>query len=144
MPEWQKPRRGYYLTRYRGKLLEIVRNPNPTDTRRYVAKIDGIACAQACHTLPLAKKKAIRLADKSDLVEAPKEPSANGAIVPYVEPEPLSAPPTSDMMFFQITGHIPTNRFGRVVDHLQTAVDMLREEGALAECEFDPPRKVKL
>jgi|SRR5690349_3234557 len=148
MSEWQTPRRGYYFRKYHGKTLEIIRNPLASDGRRYVAKVDGFTCPHPCHNLNQAKTKAMKWADRPDLPDIAARPppddidGAEGAIVPYVEVLPAVVEP--EMMTFQIAGKIPIDRFSHIVNHLQSTIDLLREEGAVAECEIDPPPKVKL
>lgn len=67
MPDWYSTRPGHYTTRYRGKTLEVVRNPSPTDKRRYIAVVDGKAWPQPCYTIPQCKTKAMKWADNPGL-----------------------------------------------------------------------------
>ena len=167
MPEWSNPERGYYVTKYKGKTLEIVRNSDPTEKRRYVAKVDGMAWPNPCHTRPQCKTKAMKWADNPGLyspespegtdpgceidVMSPDEltggeygPVTNGAIVPYVDP----ALPTvvSARTVFHIFGSISadTDKFSENITHIKAMVDMLREVGADVECTVEPPPKVEL
>jgi hypothetical protein len=147
--EWYSPQRGYYIAKYRGKTLEIVRNTDATDKRRYVAQINSVILPHPCHTISQAKTKAMKWADSPDFVgtvepHPPPEKAAksNGAVIPYVEP----VAPVGDAVIiaFTITGHLPAESFSTNVSNLQAAVDMLREVGGEVECNIKPPGKVRL
>jgi hypothetical protein len=154
MPDWYSTRPGYYTTRYRGKTLEVVRNSNPTDPRRYVAYVDGKPWPHACHTIPQCKTKAMKWADNpglhdpADQAEDGEDTAGDGpggcAVIPYVEP-PVPVLKGGDVMIaFAIIGKLPADKFSTAVSNLQAAVDMLREEGGHVECDIEPPPKVKL
>lgn len=153
MPEWFNPQRGYYIAKYRGRTLEIVRNADSTDKRRYVAQVDGVVVPHPCHTIPQCKTKAMKWADNpihdtagesDEETRGPPEPATNNAVVPYVEPELPAVADNPVMMEFRIVGKIPGDRFAHAIAHLKATVDMLREEGAIAECDIEPPARVKL
>ena len=165
MPDWYSTRPGYYTTRYRGKTLEVVRNPDPSDKRRYIAVVEGKRWPQACHTIPQCKTKAMKWADNPGLhtpgglmcEDGDEEPTAGDgpggcAMIPYVEPSAKLAwsetvpvlQGTDVMIAFTINGKLPAGKFSNAVSNLQAAVDMLREEGGDVECDIEPPPKVKL
>lgn len=152
MVEWFNPERGYYRAKYQGKTLEVVRNPDATDNRRYIARVDGVACPRPCHTIPQAKTKAMKWADHPGLYDPVGPPprhaggngAVNGSVVPYVEPGMPTVADNAVMMEFRIVGKIPADQFAHAIAHLKATVDMLRDEGAIAECDIDPPPKVRL
>jgi hypothetical protein len=149
MIEWFNPERGYYRAKYLGKTLEVVRNPDATDSRRYIARVDGVVCPRPCHTIPQAKTKAMKWAEHPGLYDpvgkpAPRSGDLNGAVVPYVEPDPPAVPDNPEKMTIRIYGTIPADPFAHSIDHLKATVDMLRDIGAVIECEIDPPPKVRL
>jgi hypothetical protein len=152
MVEWFNPERGYYRAKYRNKTLEVVRNQEATDNRRYIVRVDGVVCPRPCYTIPQAKTKAMKwaehpgmygpAADASD--PPPSSADRNGAVVPYVEPGLPTVADNAVMMEFRIIGKIPADQFAHAIAHLKATVDMLRDEGAIAECDIDPPPKVRL
>lgn len=156
MPEWLNPEPGYYTRKYQGRMLEVVRNTDATDKRRYVARVDGVIVSQPCHNIGQCKTKAMKWVDNSSsrsLARAgpaheeaafPLNGHANCAVVPYVEPEPPVIPDGPEMMEFKIIGKIPSDRFAHAIASLKATVDMLRDEGALADCAIEPPPRVKL
>lgn len=139
MPEWISPERGYYIAKYRGRTLEIVRNKDATDKRRYVVQVDGVILSHPCHTIPQAKTKAMKWVD-TPAVNGP----GNGAVIPYTEPPVPALTGTDVMMEFRIVGKIPADQFAHAIAHLKATVDMLRDEGAIAACDIEPPPKVRL
>lgn len=152
MIEWFNPERGYYRAKHRNKTLEVIRNPDATDSRRYIVRVDGVACPRPCHTIPQAKTKAIKWAEQPGLYD-PVGPAAepksehmngNGAVVPYEESGPPVVSDNPDSMTIRIYGTIPAHPFAHSIDHVKATVDMLRDIGAVIECEIDPPPKVKL
>jgi hypothetical protein len=160
MLEWFSPQRGYYIAKYRGKTLEVVRNKDATDKRRYVAQVNGVILPHPCHTIPQAKTKAMKWADSPGFyngVEPHPPPedgnesscndaraSSNGAVIPYVDPGVPALTGSDVMIAFTITGKLPADSFATNVSNLQAAVDMLREVGGEVECNILPPGKVKL
>jgi hypothetical protein len=160
MIEWFNPERGYYRAKYLGKTLEVVRNPDATDSRRYIARVDGVACPRPCFTIPQAKTKAMKWAEHPGLYDPvapasaspPQSAGRNGSVVPYrpseawseVEPGMPTVVDNAAMMEFRIVGKIPADQFAHAIAHLKATVDMLRDEGAIAECDIDPPPKVRL
>lgn len=151
MPDWYSTRPGYYTTRYRGKTLEVVRNPDPSDRRRYIAYVEGKPWPRPCHTIPQCKTKAMKWADNPGLHTPPEDPAdqtegdeAGGALVPYIEP-PVPVLKGGDVMIaFAIIGKLPADKFSIAVSNLQAAVDMLREVGGDVDCDIEPPPKVQL
>lgn len=162
MPDWYSTRPGHYITRYRGKTLEVVRNPDPTDKRRYIAKVENRCWPQPCHTIPQCKTKAMKWADNPHLYVAPEVVSEDGdeesspppapdgydggggAIIPYVEPIVPALHGTDVVIAFTISGKLPAAKFANAVSNLQAAVDMLREVGGDVDCDLEPPPKIKL
>jgi hypothetical protein len=155
MPEWFSPQRGYYIAKYRGKTLEVVRNTDPTDKRRYVAQINGDVLPHPCHTISQAKTKAQKWADTPgfyDVIEPHPPPGETdpvnghsiGAVIPYVAPDVPNMTGGNVMIAFAITGFMPADSFSASVSNIQAAVDMLRDVGGDVECAIEPPDKVKL
>jgi hypothetical protein len=152
MIEWLNPERGYYRAKHQGKTLEVIRNPDATDSRRYIARVDGVACPRPCYTIPQAKTKAMKWAEHPGLYDSvdpaakpkPEPMNGNGAVVAYVESGPPAVSDNPKMMPYAIYGHMPVDQFAHSIDHLKATVDMLREVGGTAECEIDPPPKVRL
>jgi hypothetical protein len=152
MVEWFNPERGYYRAKYRNKILEVIRNPDAADNRRYIVKIDGVICPRPCHTIPQAKTKAMKWAEHPGLYDPvgpaaepkSKDMNGNGAVVPYEEPGQPAVSNNSERMTIRIYGTIPADPFAHSIDHLKATVDMLRDIGANIECEIDPPPKVRL
>lgn len=155
MPEWYSPQRGYYIAKYRGKTLEVVRNTDATDKRRYVAKVDRVEVSHPCFNLSQAKTKAQKWADSPAFHEAiePHPPPnerdpvighSNGAVIPYVDAHVPAMTGGDVMIAFTITGFMPADSFSASVSNIQAAVDMLRDVGGDVECAIEPPDKVKL
>jgi hypothetical protein len=150
MPEWYSPKRGHYITRYQGKMLEVVRNTDPTDKRRYVARIDSVILPQPCHTIGQCKTKAMKWAENPTFYNGlephppPEETGrGNGAVVPYTDYVPALTD-AKVMIAFTITGFMPADSFSTSVSNIQAAVDMLRDVGGEVDCDIEPPGKVKL
>lgn len=149
--DWYSTKPGHYTTRYQGKTLEVIRNSNGQDKRRYLAVVNGLAWPHPCHTIPQAKSKAMRWAENPGLHQPNGGAlvSESTAVVVFTEP-PEHPPPEPDMpdvlVDFKITilGQIPAGRYVATLSQLQAAVDMLRDIGGTVECEINQPSKVKL
>lgn len=169
---WDFIESGHYRGRYQGHVLEVKRNPDGSDKRRYVGCVDGEMVVQPSWTVPLTKTKLIRFvnhgpsaaatlrlpkrqpepqpepqpqpAEDADdlLVDIAAEPQ-DQAVVPYVEPSPPAEPEDFIELSYTIRGTMRVLDLGEGWNHLKTTVDMLRDWGP-AEGEAVPPAKVRL
>lgn len=146
---WSSANRGYYTARLNGKYLEVRRNSDGTDPRRYIALIDGKPWPTPCWTLNEAKTRAIRWAHGEIDTPAPagSADSLTQALVPYQPPPPLSPPPVVDLptvtFGFRIAGVLTVEDLGCGLAHLSSAVDLLRELGSV-DCDVDLPPHIKI
>lgn len=145
--DWYSTRPGHYTTRYQGKTLEVIRNSNGQDKRRYLAVVNGFVWPHPCHTIPQAKSKAMRWAENPGLHQPNGDALAaeSTAVVVFTEPPEPPEPDMPDVLVeFRIVGRIPARPYVSTMSQLQAAVDMLRDIGGIVECEIDQPSKVKL
>ena len=155
--DWAYLDAGHYRASYQGRTLEIKRNPDGADARRYIVEVDGEVAEQPCWQLNQAKTKAMRWVQKgADAARTLTMPAPKPIedTVPY-DPEPApqemtlyEAPPPADTddyieLPYTITGVMRVPDFGNGWSHLRSTVEMLRELGP-AEGEARPPARVKL
>lgn len=139
--EWFCIEPGVYRGRYQGRLLEIVRNDDVRDKRRYVCAVDGTPISQPCWTIPQAKTKLIQHVNRTPTFERPERPE-HQEIIPYEAPEPTVPAVAGIEMTYTITGTMRVPDFGAGWSHLTTTIEMLREWGE-ADGEAVPPSKVR-
>lgn len=145
---WTMLEAGRYTARYLGKTLDIRRNPDPEDKRRYLALVDGQAWPQPCWHVNQAKGRCIRWArDGAAYVNVPRfddpfddlpaadppEPAPAGpattALVPYAEETAADADEGWIELPYTVTGVMRVQRADDGISHLRSAVELLREWG---------------
>lgn len=139
---WYPVDRGHYTARLHDKHLEIRRNADGADSRRYLAFVDGRLWPTPCWTLNEAKTRAIRWAQGE--IALPASAGATDiptqALVPY-------QPPANDIpaitFSFRIAGTLTVADLSAGLAHLSSAVELLRELGEV-ECDADLPPSIKL
>lgn len=137
--DWFKVAPGNYTGTYIGRRLEIRRNPQASDPRRYVVAVDGRELPHPCWTTNEAKTKAIQAAQQGPAPRALAPPvpepefaevfdvAPAAALVPYEPPEP----PAEALVEipYTIEGTLRAVDIGQGMTHLRSMVDLLREYG---------------
>lgn len=144
---WQDHGQGHQTCRMGDHLLEIKRNPDPHDRRRYYAIVDGEEVPTPTWSPSQAKTKAINAARRGyvtvrqarwqDRIEEPQAlPEVYAQFTEVREP----AGPEFEI---EIRGRFNLEGFTDKMASIKSAVELLRELGVV-ECSVELPGRISL